>query len=92
MKSVVIVMDDDFFYKQAEEIYHLRKHSIHVYDGNVISTIPNKPISPNNPKLKEDEYGDLDDDCERDNCEGQYKYSINGGGTCSKCGHRIPCY
>lgn len=32
------------------------------------------------------------DTCERKDCDGMYKYSFNGGGTCTKCGHEIPCF
>lgn len=38
---------------------------------------------------------DLDwitDDCEQEECDGKYDYEFNGGGTCNKCGHKIPSF
>lgn len=34
----------------------------------------------------------ISDECEREKCSGTYKFSFNGGGTCDKCGHKIPCF
>ena len=30
--------------------------------------------------------------CEKEDCKGKYNYSINGGGTCNKCGHKVPSF
>lgn len=38
-KSVVIVMDENKFKSQENEIYELRKTCIHAYDGDVIKRI-----------------------------------------------------
>lgn len=35
---------------------------------------------------------DISDECERDDCDGHYEFDFNGGGTCDKCGNKIPCF
>lgn len=37
-------------------------------------------------------YIDNEDKCQKDGCNGEYIYSLNGGGTCNICGDKEPCY
>ncbi|MEN3132528.1 hypothetical protein [Bacillus albus] len=54
-KSVVIVMDEDLFESQVDEIYNLRKTTIQQYDGNVLGernlVADNERLNKENSKL-----------------------------------------
>lgn len=49
-KSVVLVMDEDKFSSQMDEIYDLRKSSIHVYEGDMIERL--RYLEEENERLK----------------------------------------
>ena len=49
-KSVLLVMDEDKFSSQMDEIYDLRKSSIHVYEGDMIERL--RYLEEENERLK----------------------------------------
>lgn len=57
-KSVVIVMGEDLFESQVEDIYNLRKTTIQQYDGNVLGernlVADNERLNKENSELLEE--------------------------------------
>lgn len=33
----------------------------------------------------------ITNECEKEECNGEYEREMEGGGTCNECGHKTPC-